>query len=48
MPLNLILSMGGKSLDRTQIIDEIKKESEDGEFFVKMHMDFLRSFKNEI
>ena len=43
MPPNLILSMGGESLDKYQIMVEVETESQIGILFVKMHMDYLRS-----
>ena len=49
MPPNLRLSMGNfGSFDKNQLKKEIENNTELGEMFVNMHMEYLRSFKKEI
>jgi len=45
MPPDMKLSIGGLgSFDKSQMIGEVDKESEIGEFIVKVYMDHIRSF----
>jgi len=46
MPGNHKFSVGGKGFTKEQLIAEVKRDSEVGKTIVKMHLDFLRSFKN--
>lgn len=49
MPPDLRLSIGNYgSFDKNQLKQEIEKNTELGEMFVAMHMEYLRSFKKEI
>ncbi len=49
MPPNLKLSLGRYgSFDKNQLREEIENGTDVGKIFVKMHMEYLRSFKKEI
>ncbi len=46
MPESHKLSVGGKGcFTKEQLIEEVKKDTPVGRTIVKMHLDFLRSFK---
>ncbi len=46
MPESHKLSVGGKgSFTKEQLIAEVKRDSKIGKTIVKMHLNFLRSFK---
>ena len=44
MPSNFRVSIG-KSFDKWQLIEEVEKESEIGKLVMKVHLNYLRSFK---
>ena len=49
MPPNLRLSIGSYGVfDKNQLLKEIETNTEVGELFVKMHMEYLRSLNKEI
>jgi len=48
MPDNMKLSIGGfKSLDKNELLQHIDNKDELGKLLVKVHFNYLRSFKEE-
>lgn len=48
MPSHLRLSIGGGGfLDKQQLLEHIDNKDEIGQLLVKMHFNYLRSFKKE-
>mgnify|MGYP000722276541 CR=1 FL=1 len=49
MPDHFKVSIGTfGSFDKWQLIEEVKKGSEIGKFVVKVHLNYLRSFKKSV
>lgn len=47
MPSHLRLSIGGSSFDKGELIQHIDSKDHIGELLVKVHFNYLRSFKKE-
>jgi len=48
MPNNMKLSIGGfRSLDKNELLQHIDDKDEVGKLLVKVHFNYLRSFKEE-
>lgn len=48
MPDNIKLSIGGhKSLDKKELLEHLDNKDELGKLLVKVHFNYLRSFKEE-
>lgn len=47
MPAHLRMSIGGTSLTKEELLEHLKKRDEIGALLVKIHLNYLRSFKQE-
>ncbi len=48
MPLNYKFAIRGESLSRAELISCVNKRTEIGERIIKMHLNYLRSFKKNV
>ena len=47
MPPNIKMSIGGASVTKEELLEHLKRKDETGALLVKVHFNYLRSFKRE-